>query len=80
MDKKIENLEATMSAMQKHMEERDHERDQCFTDFQASMNAMLQQVVASFNGRDQYLGDGNRDLNCDGGPGTHKAHDEGSSV
>ena len=79
MDKKIENLEATMSAMQKRMEDRDQERDQRFTDFQASMNELLQQVVVSFNGRDQHLGEGNRDLNREGGQGPHEAREEGSS-
>ena len=80
---KIENLEATITAIQKHMEEKDHEQDQRLMDFQASMSAMVQQLVVRMDGQggnhDQRLGGGSHNPNGEGGQGENEARDEGSN-
>ena len=75
MDKKINNLEGTMNAFQKQLEE----RDQRFVEFQTSMNAILQQIEARFDAHDHCPRGRNRDLNRKGAQGVHDACDDGPS-
>ena len=44
------------------------------------MNAVLQQVVVSINGRNQNQGERNHDYNREGEQGPHDARDEGSNA